>query len=83
MADNKFNYLNWYWRESSLLIALNIQYITYINLIQADLEANDQISAVARGGPPPFFFTLTVKTDLYKMLKIKYYQATVWEVFKK
>jgi len=32
---------------------------------------------------PPVFFTLKVKTDLYKMLKIKYYQAPVWEVFKK
>ena len=45
-------------------------------------------SAVARGGaggpvPPPQFFSLKVKTDLYKMLKIKYYKATVWEVFKK
>ena len=38
----------------------------------------------SRGGPcPPQFFFLKVKTDLYKMLKIKYYQATVWEVFKK
>ena len=46
------------------------------------------VSAVARGGaggpcPPQFFFALKVKTDLYKMLKIKYYQASVWEVFKK
>ena len=44
-------------------------------------------SAVARGGAggaraPPVFFP-KVKADLYKMLKIKYYQATVWEVFKK
>ena len=44
-------------------------------------------SAVARGGAggaraPPVFF-LESKTDMYKMLKIKYYQATVWEVFKK
>ena len=47
-------------------------------------------SAVPRGGagrtcappPPPVFFPLKIKTDLYKMLKIKY-QATVWEVFKK
>ena len=37
-----------------------------------------------REGPcPPSFFSYKVKTDLYKMLKIKYYQATVWEVFKK
>ena len=41
-------------------------------------------SAVARGGPcPPVFFSWKVKTDLYKMFKLKYHQATVWEVFKK
>ena len=44
------------------------------------------ISAVARGGAggavPPQFFTLKVKTDLHKM-KVKYYQTTAWEVFKK
>ena len=43
-------------------------------------------SAVARGGAegaraPPVFF-LESKNRPYKMLKIKYYQATVWEVFK-
>ena len=40
-------------------------------------------SAVARGGAgrpvPPQFFSWKVKTYLYKTLKIKYYQATVWE----
>ena len=37
-----------------------------------------------QGGPcPPQFFSQKVKTDLYKMLKIRYYQATVCEVFKK
>ena len=41
LADNKFNYLNWYWRESSLSVALHITF--HINLIQADLEANDLI----------------------------------------
>ena len=44
-------------------------------------------SAVARGGAggarAPPVFSQKVKTDLYKMLKIKYYEATVWEVFKK
>ena len=46
-------------------------------------------SAVARveaGGARapllPSLFSKKVKTDLYKMLKIKY-QATVWEIFKK
>ena len=46
-----------------------------------------EISAVARGGAsgaraPPSFFSYKVKTDLYKMLKIRY-QATVYEVFNK
>ena len=41
LADNKFNYLNWYWRESSLSVTLHITF--HINLIQADLEANDLI----------------------------------------
>ena len=36
----------------------------------------------ARAPPPPVFFPKKVKTDLFKMLKIKY-QATVWEIFKK
>ena len=44
-------------------------------------------SAVARGGAeggavPPQFFFQKVKIDLYKLSKIKYYQATVCEVFK-
>ena len=44
-------------------------------------------SAVAREGAggaraPPVFF-LKSKNRPYKMLKVKYYQATVWEVFKK
>ena len=42
---------------------------------------NKYPSAVARGGAggarAPQFFSLKVKTDLYKMLKIKYCQATV------
>ena len=41
LADNKLSYLNWYWRESSLLVVLNIHSIK--NLIQADLEGNDLI----------------------------------------
>ena len=32
---------------------------------------------------PPQFFSQKVKTDLYEMLKIRYYQETVFEVFKK
>ena len=44
-------------------------------------------SAVARGGArgaraPPVFY-LKSKNRPHKMLKIKYYQTTVWEVFKK
>ena len=46
-----------------------------------------KFSAVAKGGAggarvPPVFY-LKSKTDQYKMLKIKCYQGTVWEVFKK
>ena len=33
--------------------------------------------------PPQVFFSKKVKTDLYKMLKIRYYQAIVCEVSKK
>ena len=35
LAENKFNYLNWYWSDSGL------QWTFHINLIRAYLEAND------------------------------------------
>ena len=62
LADNKFNYLNWYWRESSLLVALNI-HTFHINLIQADLEASDlidhgqlSVQCIAESPKPPCAF---------------------------
>ena len=54
------------------------------SMLPGELNARLNASAVARGGPVPSqFFSQKVKTDLYKMLKINYHQATVWEVFKK
>ena len=81
-TKNLCNVANW---ENRRLFSNNFEIIlvapVLINFPLLDGQCRSK--GRGQGGPcPPSFFSYKVKTDLYKMLKIRY-QATAYELFNK